>query len=91
MLREFHSINQIQMQTRGEGVNKSEHFADIISGSSLERGVRLEQDAVDHFAVLQFLDEPVLRHVVFEVGEPDAALAPSRQRVRVDAPLELPA
>ena len=29
------SMNQIQMQTRGEGVKKSENFTDIISGRSL--------------------------------------------------------
>ena len=34
MLREFYSIDQFQMRTRGEGVKKSENFADIISGSS---------------------------------------------------------
>ena len=33
-----YSINQIQMQTRGEGVNKSENFVNIISGSSHSGG-----------------------------------------------------
>ena len=38
-LREFYSINQIQMQTRGVGVKKSKSFADVIYGSSLMRAV----------------------------------------------------
>ena len=34
------TTNQFQMQTRGEGFNKSENFADFINGSSLaELGV----------------------------------------------------
>ena len=33
-LHEFSVINQIQMRTRGEGVRKSDNFADIVSGSS---------------------------------------------------------
>ena len=32
-LREFHSINQFQMRTRG--VKKSENFVDVINGCSL--------------------------------------------------------
>ena len=31
----FYSINQFQMQTRGERVKKSEYFADVIYGCSL--------------------------------------------------------
>ena len=34
-LYEFHSVNQIQMGTRGEWVKKLVNFADIKSGSSL--------------------------------------------------------
>ena len=36
-LREFYSINQIQMRMRGVGVKNYETFLDIISGSSLSR------------------------------------------------------
>ena len=39
-LREFCSINQFQMQTRGEGVKKSENLADVINGCSRGRRVR---------------------------------------------------
>ena len=40
-LHEFDNINQIQMQIGGEGVKKSENFADITSGSSLTRSLAL--------------------------------------------------
>ena len=33
-LREIYSINQFQMQTRGEEVKKSEKFTDVINGCS---------------------------------------------------------
>ena len=36
-LREFYRIKQIQMRTRGEGIKKSKHLVNIISGSSLIR------------------------------------------------------
>ena len=29
-LREFYTVNQTQMQTRGEGVKNPEHFVDVI-------------------------------------------------------------